>query len=367
MKSLLLKIIFAGLTIGLVPQAAAMQSNSAVHQPQSGKMESSKKIPKCWILTALSTLYLCSAYWQSCSLDTMYANKIEAPIYPSFDQTQSGRYFFESKKYGETISIAPELQKLASKNITVIQLLSEKQDGPTCLKYAFSNLVAIKQLHKDGKAITAKNIAQEMALPLKKIGFPGEIDWKKIEKPMLVYSNPLYAIKEIFFPQAYSSQMHAVSDYQEAFFPNNDDFGIILPEIEPDKSLDQDISETVDDIIAVLNKYGALYILFIYKGHATAISIIKKNSDNNYLIIFMDSNNEPHLKNYSASHQILTNLIINFHNKIHNKPLESIHQLHIDGLLLLGSVGQILVMTSKAVVTKLMKCCSTNKERIPEK
>jgi hypothetical protein len=299
MKNFLLKIIFVGLTLGLVPQTTVAMNESYSATSFSGKKTEENYSRKLiylglGILGLLSSRPLLSTgftdlrmlIWQMTLPPTMptttYATTLEIKDC-LYEGNHPFHIFFNSKKYGEVIPVSRELQDLSDmSNLTILQLSSQQQDGPTCAKYAFSNVLAIEQLHNNKKKITSENIAKEIERPLKAIGFPGLVKWNSLERML-----PLHHLEF----------KNVIMNYAQTFFPNNNiqlyitygEEGIF--EIRKKRiSWESDIDKTIDCIIQDLNSHGISHIMFLCSQHATAVSIIK-NRDNNYSIIYMDSNN----------------------------------------------------------------------------
>jgi hypothetical protein len=305
MKNLLLKMILAGLTLGLVPHAAAMnsthsmqlrsrsRSNSIVRLPQSGAISLQElylKYPElrqkqenpihqetsiyaeCSInilglLTALVMMILCSTIRppqnpECPSLDSAYKDALQINTGHTFNEITSCK--FDSEKYGTVLVVDPELQKIINSNFTFTQLESVKQDGPTCAKYAFANMAAMEQLYRDGKPITSESIAKEVRTPLQAIGLPGERDWLDPvkAKPIHMWEGmPMYAKK---------------------FFPNNNFF----------TQCDDSLIDAANAIACKINSDGIIHILHACNGHATAISIIR-DRENHYHVIYMNTHGTP--------------------------------------------------------------------------
>lgn len=185
----------------------------------------------------------------------------------------------ESKKYGKLLPIDHELQETASPAFAFMQLESIEQDGPTCAKYAFANLVAIDKLYRGKRSIHAKTIAEEIQLPLNVIGLHGKIEWKPFDSMQLLSVHP---------------QNNDILNYANRFFPK-ENFFIWWPEFSCTETTSIQLREMkimIDSIITTIEKHGLAHVFIGCDTHATAISIIKE-ADNKYRAVYMNSHNNP--------------------------------------------------------------------------
>jgi hypothetical protein len=338
MKSLLLKIIFAGLTIGLVPQAAAMKSTHSMQlrsRARSNSVSRASHQPACMSVEeimlmnnpGLSDYYLSlrekelsknSAKDCACrsiillltALVVAIVSLNYSPIYeqiatPSLNKSYAstlgiqgniqcnyvrgiGDYpcFFNSEKYGKVVPIAEELQTISHENFTIVQLRSKPQGyTPTCLKHAFSNLATMDLLHRDGKTINSEYIAPNIQQLLHAISFPEPIEsikWTQVKNPV---------------PLSSTDWVNKLLNHAKSFFPNKN-MKLLHLHAEQEKAIRQAIALAIEK----LKTHDSFHILLDCE-HATALSIIK-GKDNKYLITYMDSNNPPLSSGYDAYYEI---------------------------------------------------------------
>jgi hypothetical protein len=340
MKSFVLKIIFTGLTLGLVPQAAAMQ------QVQGREQSTCKKISNwcyrsCCIAMAAAAI---AAY----ALPYRLANSVQ-PELLKINPTNT----FNSDTYGQLIPISTELQDLSSPgNFDIVQPLSS---GNNSMADAFFNLAAIEKLYKDEKAITSANIDQERKKrPIKTIAcfkpfnwFESASDFRNFirgeqRSEQLVALNWVRNCASVFFPKnninflSYSPRdMQRTKELAENTkkVSNGAAVELLNHYIKTTKDIDTQFKKTIEQVIRQLNTHGIAHIMFFCDANPKTISIIKTN-EGNYLILYMDNSNSalsplPDIaysksERSTACYEPIKTLIINLKDAIDGKPTNSL-------------------------------------------